>query len=177
MKREIDLEESYKLLHPRPVVLVCARGKDGRINVMSCSWVTPVSDNPPFIAISLWGKGYTHTLIDETRVFTINIPSTKLLKQVWLAGTKSGSKIDKAKLLKLNFTTSSTIEAPGIEESLGTLECSVRERMVFGEQILYVAEVKKARVEEGLFKEGMWIETAEPLLHCVGKVFSTPKPF
>ncbi len=54
MKTEIGLGESYKLLHPKPVVLVCARGKEGRVNVMDCSWVTPMSDDPPLIAISLW---------------------------------------------------------------------------------------------------------------------------
>jgi len=53
MKTGVDLGESYKLLHPRPVVLVCARGKDSRVNVISCPWVTPVSDDPPLIAISL----------------------------------------------------------------------------------------------------------------------------
>jgi hypothetical protein len=91
-----------------------------------------VSDDPPLIAMSLWEKEYTHALIDETGEFTVNIPSSKLLKQVWLAGTRSGSKMDKAKLLKVSFTTSSTIKVPGIEECIGTLECRVKDRMKFG---------------------------------------------
>lgn len=114
-----------------------------------------MSDDPPLIAMSLWEKEYTHALIDETGEFTVNIPSSKLLKQVWLAGTRSGSKMDKAKLLKVSFTTSSTIKVPGIEKCIGTLECRVKDRMKFGEQILYVAEVKRACAEEGLFKKGV----------------------
>ncbi|MEM4228180.1 MAG: flavin reductase family protein [Thermoproteota archaeon] len=176
MKTEIKLGESYRLLHPRPVVLTCSKGKNGKVNIMSCSWITPVSDDPPLIAISLWEKGHTHILIDETGEFTVNIPSSKLLKQVWLAGTKSGSKVDKIKLLKLGFTTSSTIEVPGIEECLGILECKIKEKMKFGEQILYIAEVKRACVEEDLFKKGMWTEDAKPLLHLADRFFSIPKP-
>ncbi|MBO3840173.1 MAG: flavin reductase family protein [Thermoproteota archaeon] len=175
MKTDIDLNESYKLLHPRPVVLICAKGKDGKVNVMSCSWITPISDDPPVIAISLWEEGYTHKLIDETGEFTVNIPSSKLLEQVWLAGIKSGSKTDKIRLLKLNLTPSKMVEAPGIEECLGTLECKVKNRMEVEEQILYIAEVKRALVDRTYFKKDVWTDEAEPLLHCAGKTFSIPK--
>jgi flavin reductase (DIM6/NTAB) family NADH-FMN oxidoreductase RutF len=39
--------KSYNFLHRGPIVLMCARGKEG------CFWVTPVSDDPPLIAMSL----------------------------------------------------------------------------------------------------------------------------
>jgi len=175
MKEEVDLTDSYKILHPRPVVLICAKSKDGRANIMSCSWITPVSDEPPFIAVSLWKEGYTHKLIDETEEFTVNIPSSKMLEQVWLAGTKSGSKTDKIKLLKLNLVASKTVDAPGIEECLGTLECKVETRVEVGEQIIYIAEVKRAVVDGTYFKKGIWTEEAKLLLHCARKIFSTPK--
>lgn len=175
MKTEVDLNESYKLLHPRPVVLICAKGKDGKVNVMSCSWITPASDDPPLITASLWKEGYTHKLIDETGEFTVNIPSAKLLEQVWFAGVKSGSKTDKIKLLNLNLTSSKMVEASGIEECLGTLECKVKERIEVGEQILYIAEVKRACAEKKFFRKDSWTEEAELLLHCAGKTFSIPK--
>ncbi|MBO3840700.1 MAG: flavin reductase family protein [Candidatus Brockarchaeota archaeon] len=175
MKKEIDLIDSYKLLHPRPVVLICAKGKGEKVNVMSCSWITPVSDDPPVIAISLWKEGYTHTLIDETGEFTVNIPSSKLLEQVWVAGVKSGSKVDKIKLLKLNLVASDTVNVPRIEECLGTLECKVKNRIEIGEQILYIAEVKKALADKTYFKKDIWTDEAELLLHCAGKTFSIPK--
>jgi flavin reductase (DIM6/NTAB) family NADH-FMN oxidoreductase RutF len=175
MKKGVELNESYKLLHPRPVVLICAKSKEGKVNVMSCSWITPVSDDPPLIAVSLWKEGYTHNLIDETGEFTVNIPSSKLLEQVWLAGTKSGDKVDKIKLLKLNTVASETIGAPIIEECLGALECKVENRIEVGEQILYIARTKRACVEKVFFKKDAWTEDAEPLLHCAGKMFSIPK--
>ncbi|MCX8189454.1 MAG: flavin reductase family protein [Nitrososphaeria archaeon] len=175
MKKDVSLNEAYSLLHPRPVALICTKDRNGKVNVMSCAWITPVSDEPPLIAISLWAKGYTHNIIDETKEFTVNIPSSKLMKQVWLAGTKSGSKVDKTKILNLKFSPSKTISPPLIEECIGFLECKVKERLILNEQILYIAEIQRACAEEDLFKNGIWIDEANILLHTGGKIFSTPK--
>ncbi|MEM2074372.1 MAG: flavin reductase family protein [Nitrososphaeria archaeon] len=175
MKNDVSLNQAYSLLHPRPVVLICTQDKNGKINVMSCAWITPVSDEPPLVAMSLWAKGYTHKIIDETKEFTVNIPSSKLIEQVWVAGTKSGSKVDKMKTLNLKFTPSKTVLPPSIEECIGVLECKIKERILLNEQILYIAEILRAYAEETLFKNGIWIEEANILLHTGGKVFSTPK--
>ncbi|MEM3407628.1 MAG: flavin reductase family protein [Nitrososphaerota archaeon] len=172
MKIEVDLNESYKLLHPRPVAMICSIGNDGKINIMACSWITPISDEPPLIAISLWSKGYTHKLIDEIGEFTVNIPSINLLEKVWIAGTKSGSKVDKAKLLKLSFKESKKVKPPIINDCIGNLECKVRNRIIVNEQILYIAEVLKAYVEENLFEDNILIEEANILHHVGGKIFA-----
>jgi flavin reductase (DIM6/NTAB) family NADH-FMN oxidoreductase RutF len=172
MKVEVDLRESYRLLHPRPVVLICSSGRNGGVNVMACSWITPVSDEPPLIAISLWMKGYTHRLIDEIGEFTVNIPSAKLLKQVWIAGTRSGGRVDKAKLLDLSFIQAKAVKPPVIDDCIAALECRVRSRVVVDEQIVYIAEVLKAYAEENLFREGVWSMEANVLHHAGGKVFA-----
>lgn len=177
MKVEVGLSESYKLLHPRPVVLICSSGRDGRVNVMACSWITPVSDEPPLIAISLWLKGYTHRLIDETGEFTVNIPSSSLLKQVWIAGTRSGSRVDKVKLLNLTFTQAKTVKPPVIDNCIGVLECRVRGKTVVNEQAVYIAEVLKAYAEEKLFKDGVWTLEANILHHAGGRVFATTSSY
>lgn len=175
MKTEIDLAESYRLLHPRPVVLICSADRSGKVNVMACSWITPISDDPPLIAISLWLKGYTHKLIDETGEFTVNIPSVNLLKQVWIAGTKSGSKIDKVKLLNLTFTQAKAVKPPAIENCIGVLECKVKNKITINEQALYIAEVVKAYAEEELFKDKVWSMKANILHHAGGRIFTTIK--
>lgn len=175
MRNDVDLRKAYNLLHPRPVVLICTQDRNDKINVMSCSWITPVSDEPPLIAVSLWTKGYTHNIIDETKEFTVNIPSSKLVKQVWLAGTKSGRKVDKTKILGLKFTGSKTVSSPAIEECVGTLECKVKERIMLSEQVLYITEIQRACAEEDLFKNDIWVDGANILLHTGGKFFSTPK--
>ena len=169
------MDDFYKLLHPRPVVLVCSVSKDGKPNVMACSWVTPVSEEPPLIAIALWKGGYTHRLIEETGEFTVNIPSSKLLKAVWVAGTKTGKKVDKIKLTGLKISPAKKVKAPIIEDCIGHLECKLESSADAGECKVYLAKVLAAYADKNLFKKGVWTEKAEVLLHTGGKLFTTPK--
>jgi flavin reductase (DIM6/NTAB) family NADH-FMN oxidoreductase RutF len=165
----------FKLLHPRPVVLVCSISKKDKPNIMACSWITPVSEEPPLIALALWREGYTHSLIEETKEFTINVPSASLLKQVWIAGTKSGRKVDKITLTKLKLVPAKKVKPPVIEECMGHLECRLLSSMKAGECNIYVGEVVEAYADESLFKKGVWTEDANILLHSGGKFFTTPK--
>lgn len=164
-----------KLLHPRPVVLVCSISKEGKPNVMACSWVTPVSEEPPLVALALWRKGYTHGLIEEVKEFTVNVPPSSLLKQVWIAGTKSGRRVDKIALTGLKLAPAKKVKPPVVEDCIGHLECRLTSFTRVGECNLYVGEVVEAYAVENLFKEGVWSEEAGVLLHSGGKVFTTPR--
>jgi len=90
---------NYHVLHPRPVYLIVSRNKSSSLNVMAASWVSPVSDEPFLITVSIWRGSLTHQYISETREFTINIPSEKHVDIVYKAGTTSGREVDKFKLL------------------------------------------------------------------------------
>ncbi len=165
----------FKLLHPRPVVLVCSVSREGKPNVMTCSWITPVSEEPPLIALALWRKGYTRILIEEVKEFTVNVPQSALVKHVWIAGTKSGKKVDKISLTGLKLMPAKKVKPPVVEDCIGHLECRLTSYMKVGECILYVGEVVEAYAEEGLFKGGIWSEEANVLLHSGGDLFATPK--
>ncbi|MEM3786982.1 MAG: hypothetical protein QXZ59_06325, partial [Nitrososphaeria archaeon] len=75
----------------------------------------------------------------------------------------------------LKFTPSKAVLPPSIEECIGVLECKVKERILLKEQILYIAEILRAYAEEALFKDSIWLDEANILLHTGGKVFSIPK--
>lgn len=173
---KVDVKpDFFKLLHPRPVVLVCSISGEGRPNVMACSWITPVSEEPPLIALALWKRGYTHRLIEEVKEFTVNVPPSNLVKQVYLAGTKSGRKVDKVALTGLKLKPAKKVKPPVVEECVGHLECRLTSSMKAGECTLYVGEVVEAYAEENLFKGGVWSEGANVLLHNGGDLFTTPK--
>lgn len=69
---EVVTRQHTRLLHPKLVVLVVSIGKDGRANVMPAAWVTPVSVNPPLVAVAISPKRYTYKLIKESGEFTLN---------------------------------------------------------------------------------------------------------
>jgi flavin reductase (DIM6/NTAB) family NADH-FMN oxidoreductase RutF len=175
LKLKKDVESFHFLLHPRPVVLVCSVDKDGRPNVMACSWITPISEEPPLIALSLWRRGYTHQLIEAVKEFTVNIPSADLVKAVWIAGTRSGRRTDKFAITGLKTQPAKKVSAPIIEQCIGHLECKLVDYVKAGECNVYIAEVVAAYADEELLVNNVWNERANVLLHAGGKYFTTPQ--
>jgi flavin reductase (DIM6/NTAB) family NADH-FMN oxidoreductase RutF len=94
--------ESYHLLHPKMTFLLTSITKDGKPNVMTCAWATPVSDEPPIVIVCVSKGHYTTKLIKQTKEFVINIPARKLLKALWICGRVSGKDTDKFKKAKLD---------------------------------------------------------------------------
>jgi flavin reductase (DIM6/NTAB) family NADH-FMN oxidoreductase RutF len=113
------MDDFYKLLHPCMTVLVASVSRDGRPNVMTCAWNMPVSDEPPMIAIALGSESYTSQLIKESGEFTVNIPDERLIKAVWICGTRSGRSVDKFKLAGLTPRPAKKVKAPIVDECVG----------------------------------------------------------
>ena len=94
MLKEIK-SDIYHLLHPKITFFLTSVDKNGRPNVMSCAWATPVSEEPPIVIVCLSKQHYTTKLIKQTKEFIINIPTKKLLKALWICGKMSGRDTNK----------------------------------------------------------------------------------
>mgnify|MGYP000147270592 CR=1 FL=1 len=174
MFKKVDSEYFYRLLHPRPVVLVAVKAQDGRVNFMACSWVTPVSEDPPLIALALSRESYTRDIILEVKEFTVNIPSLQLLEEVWISGTTSGREVDKVAKTGVELGRAENVSAPVIQGSIGYLECKLKEYHEVGECTLIVGEVIGAYARENTFERGTWrLEKTSPLLHLGSVYFTT----
>lgn len=166
-------EDFFKLLHPKLTTLVVSQSEEGRVNVMACSWIMPVSEDPPKIALSIWRESFTHELISKSGEFTVNIPLTTHLKEVWLAGSKSGRDFDKAKAIKMTFKQSKAVKPPIIDESIAHLECRVCSKVEAGECTMFIADVLAAYADDQYFKRAWDVYKASVLMHLGGKTFTT----
>ena len=166
-------EDFYKLLHPKLTTLVVSRSEDGKVNVMACSWIMPVSEDPPKIALSIWRESYTYELISKVGEFTVNIPLTTHLKEVWLAGSKSGREFDKVSAIKMTFKPAKLVKPPIIEECAGHLECKVCDKVDAGECAVFIADVLAAYADEQHFKKVWDVYKANVLMHLGGRAFTT----
>lgn len=168
------MESFYYLLHPRPVYLI-ATGTMERANLMAASWVMPVSEEPPRIAAALEKTTYTRSLIAETGYFTVNVVSADMVDAVWKAGTMSGRKVDKAKLLRLELAPARKHPVPFVKDALGYVLARVHDRVDVGETELVIADVIEAMAKEQYFdpRRGWMVLKAGILLHNAGRTFAT----
>ena len=100
------------------VVLVSCVGKAGKPNITTLAWAMPTSINPPLVAISLAPTRHTHTLIEESGDFVINIPTLETLQAVYACGSLTGRSFDKFKKTNLTPMPAKKVKAPAIRECI-----------------------------------------------------------
>lgn len=169
------MEMAHRLLGGGPVTLLATRYRQ-RINVMALSWVTPISMNPPMLAVSVDQASLSHDFIERTGEFSLSIPGRALMERVRDAGLISGHDVeDKFDEVGLGAISGEAMSTPLVEGCLGHLECSVIEAYSAGEDhTLFVAEVVAAQAEEEAFDE-TWLlgeEEAKPLHHLGGHLYA-----
>ncbi|MEM4700093.1 MAG: flavin reductase family protein [Candidatus Nezhaarchaeales archaeon] len=172
--KSLSVSEAYKLLHPKLTVLIAAYADDGRPNAMACSWITPASEEPPLVAAFISKGGFTAQLIERRRAFTVNVPTQEMMGAVWVAGTRSGRRGDKLKLMGVSARPARRVNAPVIEGCAAYLECELRSSFDAGECRCFLGEVVEAYVDEALFEEVWAVDRAKLLLHLGGSLFTTP---
>jgi len=172
MKEEIK-KEIYRMLHPKVSLLITSISKTGKPNVMTCAWATPVSEEPPLLLICLGKGGYTGELIQQTKEFVINIPSWKLNRALHICGTKSGRKLDKAKIAGLTYERAKKVRAPVIRECIGHLECRLQRKIDGGECNIFIGRIVSAYADRRYYRD-IWLEKARIPLHMGGEYFAYP---
>ena len=158
----------HHLLHPKMAFFLTSVDKKGKPNVMACAWATPVSEEPPIVAVCASKEGYTAELIRETREFVINIPSKDLLKALWVCGKTSGRTVDKFRKAGLRRMGARKVKAPVIRGCRGYVECRLWRTVDAGECYAFFGKVLSAYADEEYIEKGLWTRKAEIPLHLGG---------
>jgi len=153
-------------IFPRVVALICTSNKEGRPNVMTASFLMPVSFEPKILAVSISPKRYSFENLKEIPEFTLNLLTKEMKEIAEICGSFSGKKFDKFKMAKLEIEKSKRVLPPVIKNCPISLECKVLEMKEFGDHFLIVGEV----LEEWIRKEKF-----DPLLHKTGEIYMVAK--
>ncbi len=138
------------VLGPLPLVLVTSRGPDGRANLMTAAWCGIVCTKPPMLSVSIRPERLTAEYVDASGEFGLNLVAADMVRQADWCGVKSGREYDKFAECGLTALPASKISAPLVGESPLSLECTVRERLVLGSHILYIAAIEAVQVDADL---------------------------
>ena len=176
-KTQVNINSAYRLLHPMHTVLVSCVGKAGKPNITTLAWAMPTSINPPLLVISLAPTRHSHTLIEESGEFIVNIPTLEIMQAVYACGSLTGRSFDKFKKTNLTPMPAKKVKAPAIRECIAHLECSVEDKLTTGDHTVYVGKILEAYADMGVFAEsGFDLKKARMLYHLGGNNFSIMDP-
>lgn len=167
--QDVDTENAYRLLAPRPTIIVTTVNAKGQINAAPFSFTMPVSMKPPLIAFASVGSHHTYRNIAENSEFVVNIPSEHILKELWITGEKFPEGVNEIEKAGLTSIPSVSVLPPRIMECMAQMECKVYWIKEAGDHHLVVGEVLKVHAHENALKNGLMdVEKVKPLLHLGG---------
>ncbi|MBR6692802.1 MAG: flavin reductase family protein [Clostridia bacterium] len=137
------------LLAPLPVVFVSC-GDMENSNVLTVAWTGIVNSDPSMCYISVRKQRYSHKMIESTKEFAINMPSSSLTRRLDKAGVISGKNVNKFEELHLHKEDLKFVKCPGIAECPIILECKVREITNLGSHDMFLADIINVKVDEEL---------------------------
>lgn len=173
MKIECDIKPN-RLFAPQLVGLVSSMDKNARPNIATFAWVTSVSAEPPFVAISVGRSRYTHECITRNKEFVLNLPTMDILKEVWLAGTLSGRDVDKFEKTGLTPEESIAVKTPSVKQCVAHLECKLIDSKEAGDHTIFIGKVVATICKIEAVKDGVLdISRIKPVMHLGGSFFTT----
>ncbi len=166
----------FRLLHPKLTVLLTCVDEAERANIITLAWAIPTSINPPLIAVSISPSRHSHGLIEKTKEFVINIPTTEILNEMFFCGRKSGKDIDKFRETGLTPLPARKVKPPIIKECVTFLECKLFNQVPTGDHTLFIGEVLAAYVDKDAFNKTYDLEKIKLIYHMGGNQFTTLNP-
>lgn len=141
------------MLYPVPAVMVSCMRPGERPNIITVAWAGTVCSAPAMLSISVRKERYSHSTIEETGEFAVNLVNKELTFATDYCGVRSGRDVDKFREMKLTEQPSRYISAPGIAESPLILECKVKQQIPLGTHDMFLAEVVGVSVDERYMDE------------------------
>ncbi len=140
-------------IYPMPVLLVGAN-VSGKPNFMAVAWGGIANGVPPMVSLAIRAQRYTLKGIRENQVFSVNLPSSDMVREVDYCGTVSGSSVNKVKVCQFEVFYGKIDNAPLIEQCPVNLECRVVHILDLGSHSLVIGRIEETHVSENCLTDG-----------------------
>ena len=131
-----------------PALVVC--GSNEKPNVLTVAWTGILNSEPPMTYISVRETRYSFSLLQETGIFTINFPSSRLARAVDICGVCTGRKVNKIERCGLHPVPASAIDCPVLDDCPLSLECRVVNTVDLGSHTVFMARIEAVDVDPAL---------------------------
>jgi len=141
------------LVYPQPALLVGAN-VNGKPNFLTVAWSGIANENPPMISIAIRHIRYTLRGIRQNMTFSVNVPSTDMVRETDYCGIVSGSKVNKVEVCRFKVFYGKLGSAPLIEQCPVNLECKVVHILDLGSHSLVVGRIEETHISESCLTDG-----------------------
>jgi flavin reductase (DIM6/NTAB) family NADH-FMN oxidoreductase RutF len=139
--------------YPLPVFLLGA-SVQGKPNFMTVAWGNIANSEPPMFGVAIRHTHYTCHGIQENRTFSVNLPSTHLVKEADYCGIVSGANENKVVACNFRIFYGKLETAPLIEECPVNVECEVVHELKLGSHILFIARIEETHFSDECLTDG-----------------------
>jgi flavin reductase (DIM6/NTAB) family NADH-FMN oxidoreductase RutF/nitroreductase len=171
-KRSLGVRSS---IYPKPALVIGSYDKEGKPNIMTAAWVGICNSNPLSISVSMRPATYSYGNVTESKAFTVNIPSSELIKYVDYAGRLSGKDVDKFKETGLTPVKGEFVNAPYIKEFPIVIECELTEYHDLGSHRQFIGKVIDVKADEAILdtSRNVDVNLLKPLIYAGGNYYET----
>lgn len=166
MKKQLG---ASPIVFPLPAVLIATYDEDGTPNAMTAAWAASCCHEPPCVGVAIRENRLTFANIEARGAFTVNVPSTRLAKEVDYLGIVSGKR-QPDKLARIGLATEPcpTADAPIIGDCPVAVECELYKRLAIGTHTWFVGKVIEVHVDEQVLAQDGTIDVArlDPLAYA-----------
>ena len=139
--QEISAKEAFDRLRPEHCVFVISVSCNSMPNGMIAGWFMKCSMNPPMIAVSISKESNTGRLIQESREFSIAVPSKLLEEALPVFGSDKGNKTDKFLKTGIKTEESKHIKSPLLSDAAMNFECALESIAESGDHNIFIGRV------------------------------------
>jgi flavin reductase (DIM6/NTAB) family NADH-FMN oxidoreductase RutF len=136
-----------------PALLVGAK-VDGKANFMAVAWGGIANGEPPMISVAIRPSRYTLKGIRQNLAFSVNVPSSDMVRETDYCGLKSGAKFDKVEVCHFKVFYGKLENAPLIEQCPINLECKTVHSLNLESHALVIGRIEETHVSESCLTDG-----------------------
>lgn len=180
MGEYIDIDKPLRALRPVPVyILTVGSRREGKVNLMALSWVTPIQKHPPLLCAVVEKKNCTHNLLAQYKAYSLSLVSLEHgeVELAKFVGTHSCREVDKSRLKNISifYDNKDGIEVPVALTRIGYLVLVVERVIDLGVSSCFVSRILKAKINKKYYKNNyLDVGEAQVALHVAKHMFTRP---
>ena len=135
---ETDTRKTLLRMIPYGLFILAAHGTDDRVAAAAVNWVTQASFKPPLVAVAVRQDSFTHTLIQESGFFALNMLGKE---QAAAASAFFKPSVREGMTLSGQPFHFGETGAPVFDNFPGWVECRLAGTLALGDHTLFAGEV------------------------------------